>query len=37
VALRQDNGNERDLADETFQSFRSWLDRAQGRGGHIIR
>jgi hypothetical protein len=32
VALRQDNGNERDLANETFISFRAWLNDAQGRG-----
>jgi hypothetical protein len=32
VALRQDGGSERDLADETFGSFKRWLDRAQGRG-----
>jgi hypothetical protein len=31
VALRDDGGNERDLADETCRSFRAWLDGARGR------
>jgi hypothetical protein len=34
VALRQDGGGERDLADETFASFKRWLDAAQGRGAN---
>jgi hypothetical protein len=32
VALREGQDGERDLAAQSFGSFKAWLDRAQGRG-----